>query len=200
MPLPVAELEIRTEQQAMPEGECGEIVARMSHNAGLLEKSAGRAERIADGSSAAAMRTAASPFSTRADHGEISGGFIYPAEPENVIATHLAVVEVAVFAVPIRDGRRRARWRARSRKLRSRRRNSPRPAPFLSATGTAGQDGVQPRSPVQTPVGKIKRKELREPFWAGRERQVAGNRRTRAAASATMSQGVDSFHRRPRVL
>jgi acyl-CoA synthetase (AMP-forming)/AMP-acid ligase II len=27
----------------------------------------------------------------------------------------------------------------------------------------------------KTPVGKIKRKELREPFWVGRERRVAGN-------------------------
>jgi acyl-CoA synthetase (AMP-forming)/AMP-acid ligase II len=26
-----------------------------------------------------------------------------------------------------------------------------------------------------TPVGKIKRKELREPFWIGYERRVAGN-------------------------
>ena len=27
----------------------------------------------------------------------------------------------------------------------------------------------------KTPVGKIKRKELRAPFWVGRERRVAGN-------------------------
>ena len=27
----------------------------------------------------------------------------------------------------------------------------------------------------KTPVGKIKRKELSEPFWVGRERRVAGN-------------------------
>jgi acyl-coenzyme A synthetase/AMP-(fatty) acid ligase len=27
----------------------------------------------------------------------------------------------------------------------------------------------------KTPVGKIKRKELREPFWAGHARRVAGN-------------------------
>jgi acyl-coenzyme A synthetase/AMP-(fatty) acid ligase len=27
----------------------------------------------------------------------------------------------------------------------------------------------------KTPVGKIKRKELREPFWVGREQRVAGN-------------------------
>ena len=32
------------------------------------------------------------------------------------------------------------------------------------------------RDPLpKTPVGKIKRKELREPFWVGRERRVAGN-------------------------
>ena len=27
----------------------------------------------------------------------------------------------------------------------------------------------------KTPVGKFMRKELREPFWVGRERRVAGN-------------------------
>jgi hypothetical protein len=32
------------------------------------------------------------------------------------------------------------------------------------------------RDPLaKTPVGKIKRKELREPFWVGQERRVAGN-------------------------
>ena len=29
--------------------------------------------------------------------------------------------------------------------------------------------------PLAKPIGKIKRKELREPFWIGRERRVAGN-------------------------
>src|SRR4029453_8657635 len=28
---------------------------------------------------------------------------------------------------------------------------------------------------AKTPVGKIKRKQLREPFWVARERRVAGN-------------------------
>jgi acyl-CoA synthetase (AMP-forming)/AMP-acid ligase II len=51
----------------------------------------------------------------------------------------------------------------------------------------------------KTPVGKIESKELREPFWLGRERRVAG-KRVRAAASARMSQGGRSFHRRRRVL
>jgi hypothetical protein len=33
-----------------------------------------------------------------------------------------------------------------------------------------------PKTPLpKTPVGKIKRKELRAPFWVGRERRVAGN-------------------------
>ena len=27
----------------------------------------------------------------------------------------------------------------------------------------------------KTPVGKIERKELREPFWIGRTRRIAGN-------------------------
>jgi acyl-CoA synthetase (AMP-forming)/AMP-acid ligase II len=52
----------------------------------------------------------------------------------------------------------------------------------------------------KTPIGKIESKELREPVRLGRERRVAGNRRVRAAASARMSQGGGSFHRRRRVL
>jgi hypothetical protein len=38
-------------------------------------------------------------------------------------------------------------------------------------TGRARQRQELPK----TPVGKIKRKELREPFWVGWERRVAGN-------------------------
>jgi len=42
----------------------------------------------------------------------------------------------------------------------------------LQATG----QGLLRHDPLpKTPVGKIKRKELREPFWVGRERRVAGN-------------------------
>ena len=38
-----------------------------------------------------------------------------------------------------------------------------------------GKVGLR-RDPLpKTPVGKIKRKELREPFWVGRERRIAGN-------------------------
>jgi len=46
------------------------------------------------------MRTALCRLD-RADDRVISGGFdIYPAERENVIAPHPAVVEVAVFGIP----------------------------------------------------------------------------------------------------
>jgi hypothetical protein len=47
--------------------------------------------------------------------------------------------------------------------------------------------------------GKIRRKELREPFWVGRERRVAGNG-GRARTLARMSQEVRVIHLLRRVL
>jgi hypothetical protein len=40
----------------------------------------------------------------------------------------------------------------------------------------------------KTPVGKIKRKDLREPFWVGRDRRVAGIEWAWAAAPSRASQ------------
>jgi acyl-CoA synthetase (AMP-forming)/AMP-acid ligase II len=103
----------------------------------------------------------------RADDMAVSGGFnIDPAELTNVIAAHPAVVEVAVFAVrggvreagSFRDGEGTCRALLRSSRQRQ----------------AAGQGRVASRPWSKTPVGKIKR-ELREPFWVGRERRVAGN-------------------------
>lgn len=38
-----------------------------------------------------------------------------------------------------------------------------------------GKVVVREESLPKTAVGKIKRKDLREPFWVGRDRRVAGN-------------------------
>jgi acyl-CoA synthetase (AMP-forming)/AMP-acid ligase II len=107
----------------------------------------------------------------------VSGGFnIYPAELENVIADHPAIIEVAVFGVP------HERWG-----------ETPCAVCCVKEGATVSEAEIilmceerlgnykRPGRVVlrsdplpKTPVGKIKRKELREPFWAGHARRVAG--------------------------
>ncbi len=114
----------------------------------------------------------------RKDDMIISGGFnIWPAELENAILDHPAVVEAAVFAIPDE------RWgetplavcvvvpdadvseqeiidlcRAR-----------------LGVVQEALQGGVPGGTPPKSPVGKLQRKVLREPYWQGQGRRVGGN-------------------------
>ncbi|TAJ15953.1 MAG: long-chain-fatty-acid--CoA ligase [Planctomycetota bacterium] len=102
-----------------------------------------------------------------------AGENIYPAEIESVLAAHPALREVAVIGVPherwgeevkaiavLRDGER-----ATAREL------------VAFARGKLA-DFKLPRSVdfverlPRTPSGKIKKAELRAPFWSGRERQV----------------------------
>ena len=107
----------------------------------------------------------------------VSGGFnIWPAELETVIADHPDVVEVAVSAIP------HERWGE---------------TPMAVCTITDGatvteQDIIdlvtetlgsykKPsrvdliRDPLpKSPVGKLLRKQLRDPHWAGQERRVGG--------------------------
>lgn len=114
----------------------------------------------------------------RADDMIISGGFnIWPAELETVLSDHPAVVEAAVFGVPDE------RW------------GETPVARVCVAEGAAVTEAElvalcaerlgsykKPSSVVITteplpksPVGKIQRKVLREPYWAGRDRRVAGS-------------------------
>jgi len=108
----------------------------------------------------------------------ISGGFnIWPAELENVLCDHPDVIEAAVFGVPSE------RWG-----------ESPygvvMVAPGANVTGdelvqlcaerlgsykkpTAIELTTEPLP--KSPVGKLARKELREPHWRGHDRRVAGN-------------------------
>jgi acyl-CoA synthetase (AMP-forming)/AMP-acid ligase II len=101
-----------------------------------------------------------------------------------VIAAHPAVVEVAMFDLPIRNGASRSRSTATQPSA------VPCVTPQAAVTekqlvelcsvhfGNEKRPGkvVWCHDPLpKTPVGKIKRKELREPFWIGRERRVAGN-------------------------
>jgi acyl-CoA synthetase (AMP-forming)/AMP-acid ligase II len=118
----------------------------------------------------------------RKDDMIISGGFnIWPAELENVIADHGAVIEVAVFAAP------HERW------------GETPAAVCVVADGTADTDRDRIAEEIRTlcaerlgsykkpgvlvvrteplpksPVGKIQRRALREPYWAGFDRRVGG--------------------------
>ncbi len=117
----------------------------------------------------------------RKDDMIISGGYnIWPAELENVIQDHAAVVEVAVVAAPDE------RWGETPIAL------------CVLAPGTEPSDTVEAEiiglcadrlgsykkpsrvefrlEPLpKSPVGKLQRKVLREPFWVGFDRRVAGN-------------------------
>ena len=185
MPLPFAELQIWNENnKPVPPGESGEIVAKTEGQMqGFWNNPQATAERIVDGwvKTGDIGRLDENGYLymlDRADDMVISGGFnIYPAELENVIAAHPAVVEVAVFGIPD------PRWGETPCAVVC-------VKPEASVTekelvelcsvhlGNYKRPGkiVLRHDPLpKTPVGKIKRKELREPFWVGRERRVAGN-------------------------
>ena len=108
----------------------------------------------------------------------VSGGYnIYPAELENVLCDHDAVVEAAVFAVPDE------RW-------------GESPLAVCTINEGAGVTEAElvafcadrlgsykrPREVVLTKeplpksaVGKIQRKVLREPYWEGHKRRISGS-------------------------
>ena len=114
----------------------------------------------------------------RKDDMIISGGFnIWPAELENVIQSHPEIIEVAVVAVP------NDRWGE---------------APMALCVVVEGAAVTEAevialcaerlgsyKKPAKvefrverlptSPVGKLQRKVLREPYWVGHERRVAGN-------------------------
>lgn len=108
----------------------------------------------------------------------VSGGFnIYPGELENVIASHQDVIEAAVFGIPD------ARWG-----------ESPMAVCTVAEGAAVTEDDIRSlvterlgsykkpsRVEFQTaplprsPVGKLMRRALREPYWQGHERRVAGS-------------------------
>ena len=114
----------------------------------------------------------------RKDDMIISGGFnIWPAELENVIQDHPAIIEVAVIAVPSE------RWGESPLALCVIEPNatvtpdevielcSSRLGSYKKPTSVEFRTEALPKSPV----GKLQRKVLREPYWAGRDRRVAGS-------------------------
>ncbi len=183
--LPFAEVEIWDEDnQPLPANEVGEIVARSD---GMMSEfwnnPEATAERIVDGWIKTGDLGKLDPngylyIVDRADDMIISGGYnIWPAELENVIAGHPEVLEVAVFGVP------HERWG-----------ETPFAVVVVGADAAVSEEeivamvaedqgsykkpgGVRiTTEPLpKSPVGKIKRKDLREPFWKGIERRVSGS-------------------------
>jgi acyl-CoA synthetase (AMP-forming)/AMP-acid ligase II len=185
LPLPFADLAIWDEQnRPLPIGEVGEIVGRCDGQmSGFWNDPEATAERIVDGwvLTGDIGRIDANGYVyvlDRAGDMIISGGFnIYPAELENVLASHPAVIEAAVFAAPD------ARWGE---------------TPVATCV-VADLDAVTEaeliglcaerlgsyRKPARveltteplpkSPVGKVLRKNLREPYWVGHDRRVAGS-------------------------
>ncbi len=184
MPLPFAELEIWDEDnKALPPGEAGQIVAKTDGQmSGFWENPEATRERMVDGwvltgDIGMLDENGYLYMLDRADDMIISGGYnIWPAEIENVIADHPAVLEVAVFGIP--DDK----WG-----------ETPMAVCVVDGATEISEDEIvalcaerlgsykKPsrvelrREPLpKSPVGKVRRKDLRDPHWEGRDRKVGG--------------------------
>lgn len=184
MPLPFADLEIWDEQnRPVALGAVGQIAVRCDGQmSGFWNDPAATAERMVDGwvLTGDIGRIDSNGYVyvlDRAGDMIISGGFnIYPAELENALAAHPAVIEAAVFGAPD------PRW-------------GETPVAVCVVTDPAavtpedliahcaarlgsykkpGKVVLRTEPLPKSPVGKIRRKELREPFWVGHSRRVAG--------------------------
>jgi acyl-CoA synthetase (AMP-forming)/AMP-acid ligase II len=184
MPLPFAQLQIWDENdQPVPVGEVGEIVAKtdgqMKEFWNDPEATAKRIVRgwVKTGDIGRLDENGYLYMLDRADDMIISGGYnIWPAELENVITDHPDVIECAVFGVPherwgetpcahvmVREGSRVTEVEIADLC-----------AERLGSYKKPGRVVVTTEPLPKTPVGKIKRRALRDPYWAGRDRRVAG--------------------------
>lgn len=108
----------------------------------------------------------------------ISGGYnIWPSELEQVIAHHPEIVEVAVFGVPhpkwgeaplalcvVRPGHQVTESEIIEHTTSE-----------LGSYKKPAQVVFQTEPLTRSPVGRIKRKALREPYWAKHQTRVAGS-------------------------
>jgi acyl-CoA synthetase (AMP-forming)/AMP-acid ligase II len=185
MVMPFSLVEIWDEDnRPLPIGETGEIVAKTDGQmTGFWNNPEATAERIVDGwiKSGDIGRLDANGYLyllDRADNMIISGGYnIWPLELERVIEAHPEVLEVAVFGVPHpRWGETpvaicvvRAEARVTEQEL------------IAQVAGELGSY-IKPSKVIfqtqplaRSAVGKIDRKTMREPYWAGVERRIAGS-------------------------
>ncbi len=183
--MPWADVEIWDEHnQPVPLGQPGQIVARTDGQmTGFWNDPEGTKERMVDGwvltgDIGMIDRNGYLYLLDRADDMIISGGFnIWPMELENAIADASGGDGGGGVRHPRpalgRDALRRRG--AEARPARRRGGGDPalrRPARLLQE---AGPVVVRDEPLPKTPVGKIKRRDLREPYWAGHTRRVAGS-------------------------
>ena len=184
MPLPYAQLQIWDEDnRPLPAGSVGEIVAKTDGQMkGFWNDPAGTAERLVDGwvKTGDVGRLDENGYLYMLDRAGdmiVSGGFnIYPAELENVLAGHPDVIEAAVFGIP------HPRWGETPCAICCVRPDAKVSVDELAELCAAklgrhmrpGSVVLRAEALPKTPVGKIKRKELREPYWQGQSRRVSG--------------------------
>lgn len=186
LPLPFADLMILDPDthEPLPLGEDGEIAGRCDGQMlGFWNDPEGTAERmharmVLTGDIGRLDANGYLYVIDRKDDMIVSGGFnIYPAELENVLTDHPAVIEAAVFGVPSE------RW-------------GETPCAHVCIDGSMAVDAAElitlcaerlgsykkpghvvvSTDPLpKSPVGKILRKVLREPYWAGHDRRISGN-------------------------
>jgi len=185
-PLPFADLAIldAATHEPVDIGAEGEIAIRCDGQmSGFWDNPEATAERVHDGwvltgDIGRVDRNGYLYVVDRKDDMIISGGFnIWPAELENVLTDHPAVVEAAVFGVPSE------RWGESPMAVVTVDGRTPVTATELQQL-VAERLGSY-RKPVdvtistdplpKSPVGKILRKTLREPYWEGHTRRVAGS-------------------------
>jgi acyl-CoA synthetase (AMP-forming)/AMP-acid ligase II len=165
-------------------GETGEIVAQADGQMTFFwNNPAATAERIVDGwiktgDIGRIDRNGYLYVVDRADDMIISGGYnIWPSELEQVIAHHPAIAEVAVFGVP------HPKWGEAPLAL-----CVVRPGQSVSESEIVAliaaelgsykkpaQIVLQSEPLTRSPVGKIMRKAMREPYWANHDTRVAGS-------------------------
>jgi acyl-CoA synthetase (AMP-forming)/AMP-acid ligase II len=182
--LPWVDIEIRGEaNEPLPLGEIGEIAVKCDGQfEGFYGAPEDTAERLVDG------WVLMGDVGRIDEHGYlylvdrkndmiVSGGFnLYPGEIENVIASHLAVVEVAVFGIP------HERWGETPMAVCTVDPDQPVDEQEIVdlVARTLGSYQKPTRVELRTeplpksPVGKLMRRALRDPYWQDQERLVAG--------------------------
>lgn len=182
--MPFADVEIRDDDnKALPFGEVGQIVARTDGQmTGYWRDPDGTKERMIDGwvlTGDVGMIDVNGYLYLldRASDMIISGGYnIWPMELENAIADHPAVLEVAVFGVPDQ------RWGEtpcavvipKTGATISEREVIQICVDQLGSYKKPGKVVVRNEPLPKTPVGKIRRRDLREPYWVGHARRIGG--------------------------
>jgi acyl-CoA synthetase (AMP-forming)/AMP-acid ligase II len=185
-PLPFADIEIRDLDTgaAVPLGGAGEITVRCDGQmTAFWDDPEATAERMVDGwvRTGDVGRIDANGYVyvlDRANDLIISGGFnIYPAEIENAAASVPGVIEAAAFGIPddrwgetpcvvcsVAPGSMVTEEQVRARC-----------AELLGSYKRPGRVVLTTEALPKSAVGKLARKALREPFWAGHDRRVAGS-------------------------